>query len=528
MQRIPVPYPATGRFSALVNDYLSGDASLREHYVHAPDLNGLRAAAEQRRFAPASRAALVATLRQQYQGVELHEAVQANLAALEADSTLTVTTGHQLCLFTGPLYVPFKLLNAIRLANTLTAQLGRKVVPVFWMATEDHDRDEIDHAWLGDQKVQWPGSAGGPVGRMPLTGIKAVIDEAVAVLGEGEGAREVEQLLRSCYTVERSLSEATRLFVNALFGRFGLIILDADVPALKRLFAPVLQEEVLNQVTQRTVSYADAKLAERYAPQAHAREINVFHLALGQRSRIVLEDGRYRSVDGKVSWSVDELLVDIQVRPQDFSPNVMLRPVYQELVLPNIAYIGGGGELAYWMQLRWLFQGLQVPMPVVLLRTSAAFIPAKQLRQWQELGLSVPELFAPLDALKSRVAVGAATFATDVEQERRQLNAMYDALLLKAAQADTTLRGAVEARRTKALHGLEHIEQRLVRAAKRQQTTLLERMDRVHEAVFPGGGLQERKQNMLPFLAAYGPGILDTWLNELDPLDPQFSVLVED
>ena len=528
MQRIPVPYPATGRFSALVNDYLSGAAELREHYVQPPDLRGLRAAAEQRRFAPASRAALVATLRQQYQGLEVHQAVHANLAALEQDDTLTVTTGHQLCLFTGPLYVPFKLLNTIRLANTLTAELGRKVVPVFWMATEDHDRDEVDHAWLGEHKVQWPGSAGGPVGRMPLSDIKVVIDQAVAVLGEGSDAQGVEQLLRSSYTAERTLTEATRHFVNALFGRFGLVILDADASALKQLFVPVLQEEVLNQVTLRTVSYADGKLAERYPRQAHAREINVFHLSPGQRSRIVLEDGRYRSVDGQRTWSAEELLVDLQVRPQDYSPNVMLRPVYQELVLPNIAYIGGGGELAYWMQLRWLFQGLQVPMPVVLLRTSATFISGKQLRQWQELGLSMAELFAPLDALKSRVAVGSASFTTEVEQERSQLNAMYDALLLKAGQADPTLRGSVEARRKKALDGLHHVEQRMVRAAKRQQMTLLERMDKIHGAVFPDGGLQERKQNMLPFLATYGPGILDTWLAALDPLDPQFSVLVED
>jgi len=528
MQRIPVPYPVTGRFSALVNDYLSGDAGLREHYVHTPDLKGLRTAADQRRFTPEARATLIASLREQYQDLEVHEAVQANLISLEADDTLTVTTGHQLCLFTGPLYVPFKLLNTIRLARTLSVELGRKVVPVFWMATEDHDREEIDHAWLGGHKVQWPGPAGGPVGRMPLTGISAVIDEAMAALGAGSEASEVERLLRSSYVPERTLAEATRHFVNALFGRFGLLILDADAPALKRLFVPVLQEEVLNQVTQRTVSYADAKLAERYPPQAHAREINVFHLSPGQRSRIVLEDGRYRSMDGKASWSAEELVIDIQVRPQDFSPNVMLRPVYQEHVLPNIAYIGGGGELAYWMQLRWLFQGLQVPMPVLLLRTSAAFLTSKQLRQWQELGLSVPELFAPLDALRSRVAVGASTFATEVEQERSQLNALYDALLAKAEQADTTLHGAVEARRKKALQGLDHLEQRLVRSAKRQQGTLLERLDRIHGTVFPSGGLQERKENMLPYVAAYGTGILDTWLAELDPLDPQFSVLVED
>jgi bacillithiol biosynthesis cysteine-adding enzyme BshC len=528
MQRIALPYRATGRFSPLVCDLLDDAPALAEHRVFRPDLAGLKAAAAQRRFDPAMRIALGAVLRRQCEGMRVHPAVAANLEALRRDDALTVTTGHQLCLFTGPLYVPFKLLNAVRLARTLTQELGRPVVPVFWMATEDHDRAEIDHAWLGAHKVHWPGEAGGPVGRLALDGIGPVLDAVAQQLGTGEEAARLVALLRECYRPERTLTEATRRFVDALFGRFGLVVLDADDPALKRAFVPVMREELLNEVTQRTVSYANERLAGPYGVQAHARAINVFHLRPGHRARIVQEEGRYRALDGGPTWTVDELLAEVELRPQDFSPNVLLRPVYQETILPNIAYIGGGGELAYWMQLRWLFQGLQVPMPAVLLRTSAAFLPAKLLRLWREEGLSVEDLFAPLEPLQARAAIAKAAFDTGVEEERARLNALYDALLARATAADPTLKGAVEAGRTRALQGLDHLGLRLVRAAKRQQRTTLDRMARVHEALFPGGGLQERRDNILPLLAARGEGLLDELLERLDPLDPHFSLLIED
>lgn len=528
MERIPVPYPATQRFTPLVNDYLLGAEALREHRVHAPDLDGLRAAAGARRFDTGSRLALTEALRRQYQGLELHEAVQANLNALEREDALTVTTGHQLCLFTGPLYVPFKLLNTIRLARTLSVELGRPVVPVFWMATEDHDRAEIDHAWLGTHKVQWPGEAHGPVGRMILDGIGPVLDEVAAHLGPGADAGHINALLRDSYQPGRTLAEATRHFVNALFGRFGLVILDGDEPALKRLFAPIMQEELVNQIASRTVSYANAKLEGHYTTQAHARDINLFHLREGHRSRITLDGARFQVLDGGPSWSLDEAMVQLHLRPQDFSPNVLLRPVYQEVVLPNIAYIGGGGELAYWMQLRWLFQGVQVPMPAVLLRTSAAFLSAKHMRQWHELGLATEDLFAPLEPTKARIAIAKASFSTEVEVERERLNALYDVLLERASKADPTLKGAVEARRTRAMKDLDRLGQGFVRAAKREQETALQRMERAHEDLFPNGGLQERRDNILPMLAAKGIGLLDELLEQLDPLDPHFSLLVED
>jgi bacillithiol biosynthesis cysteine-adding enzyme BshC len=522
-----IPYAATGRFAPIVLDHLSGAERLREHYRFTPDTAGLRQAAAERSFDPQHRATLVAALEQQYAGMELPEALRSNLQQLARPDALTVTTGHQLVLFGGPLYVPFKIMNVIRLARELSAELQRPVLPVFWMASEDHDRAEVDHTFFHGHKLHWPGSAAGPVGRMLLEGIGPVVEDAIAHLGAGTDAGRYAALLRECYRPTFTLAQATRRFVHALHGEQGLIIVDGDAPALKRLFVPVMREEVLNQVAQRAVQYADQRLAAHYTVQAHAREINLFHLAPGHRRRIVPTTDGFQVLDGGPSFTVDSLLAAIETRPEDFSPNVLLRPVYQETILPNIAYVGGGGELAYWFQLRWLFQALQVPMPVVLLRTSAAFLSRKRLLQANASGLALEDLFGDTDALRARIATANATHRTVLNAERAELAAFYTRVLLASVAADPSLKGAVEARHTAADKGLLRLEKGLVRAAKRTQRTIIDRLDATLEELFPGGGLQERRENILPMLVANGPSYLQHLEALLDPRAGVFTVLVD-
>ncbi len=522
-----IPYAATGRFSPLVVDYLAGDERLREHAPLRPDRAGLKQAANGRTFDPKVRAVLVEALDRQYEGLPVDPAVRANLDRLARPEALTVTTGHQLVLFGGPLYVPFKILNIIRLAGELSRELARPVIPVFWMASEDHDRAEIDHTYFNGHKLQWAGAAGGPVGHLPLTGIDAVVEEALTQLGPGAERDRMAELLKACYRPEHTLAQATRLFVNALYGQHGLVILDGDDPALKRLFIPVMQEELLNQVAERSVRYANDKLGPDYKVQAFAREINLFHLRPGHRARITLEGDGYRVLDGGPHFTMDQLLAELQAHPEHFSPNVLMRPLYQECILPNIAYVGGGGELAYWLQLSWLFQSMQVPMPVLLLRTSAAFLSAKRMAHWKDLGLTVADLFADQGPLQARVAAARVDFRTELDKERTALIGIYASIAATAVAADSTLLGAVEARRSAALRGTERLERSLVRAAKRQQSEVLQRMQVVHQELFPGGGLQERRENILPQLASRGEDYLADLMGKLDPLDARFTLLVE-
>jgi len=517
-------YTVTGRFQPIVLDHLAEAEPLREHSQFPFNKEGLLQAARERTFPASSRQVLTAALHRQYAGIAIGEEVKGNLSALAEDGTLTITTGHQLCLFTGPLYVPLKIMNTVRMARDLSRTTGKPVVPIFWMATEDHDRAEIDHAWVFGKKLEWKGEAAGAVGRMQLVGMESVLTELSALLGDTTRADEMRSLLRACYREDRTLAQATRSFVNALFGRFGLVCVDGDDPSLKRLFSPVIQEELLNQVTERTVQYANEKLATHYKEQAHVRSINLFMLGQSTRSRIEPDGDRFKLVGENGDLGIDELLGLAQQAPEVFSPNVLLRPVYQEIVLPNVAYVGGGGEVAYWLQLRWLFQGLRVPMPVVCLRTSALFLTATDSDRMQQLGLSVEDVFRPTDQLSAELAARLSTIDTDLAPQRKALVELYETLAIRAKAADPTLEGSVRGEAQKAMKGLESIEGKLLRAAKREQELALQRLTKLHDRLLPGGGLQERRDNFIPYYIEQGQAFFDRLL-ELDPLEKKFSVL---
>lgn len=523
-----IAYAATQRFSPLVLDHASGDPFLGSFRDYPPTWDGLKAASEAKRYSAANRSVLVSAIRRQYEGIALGEAVSASIEKLALTDALTITTGHQLCLFLGPLYVPFKLLNTIRLAREAEERLKVPVIPVFWLASEDHDRAEVDHTWFGDRMLHWPGVAGGAVGRLPLDGIASVVEEACAALGAGIDADRVRGLLRECYRPDRTLVDATRRFAHALFGRYGLVVVDGDDRALKQLFAPIMREELLNHIAKRSVDYADERLSERYAPQAHARAINLFHLRPGHRSRIEEVDGGYQVLDGGPRFTADELLLDVELRPQDFSPNVLLRPLYQETILPNIAYIGGGGELAYWMQLKWLFQAVQLPMPLVLLRTSATLLTAKADRMRSGLGLSLEDLFAPVHELRTRLAHEGQGADAIISEEMAQVHRAMDEARRKAAAADVTLSASAEATRVRIQRALDGLQARIDRALRRKESTRLAQLDRVLNEILPGNGLQERRLSALPWIAALGNNVLDGWLVQLDPMDARFTVLSDD
>lgn len=521
-----LPYHATGRFARVVLDYLDKAPPLRPLYAWPFSRQGIQEAIAARRFAPEARMRLLGALRRQYAGMDLHPAVAANLKALEDPASVTVTTGHQLCLFTGPLYVPLKILNVVRLARNLSTA-GRPVVPVFWMATEDHDRAEVDHAWLGDRRLTWPGATAGAVGRMPLSGIEAVLEELDEALGHGSRAEELLALVRRCYRPEHTLAQATRLFVDALFGHYGVIVLDGDDAELKAAFAPIVRTELVEQATAAAEALSRDAL-EPYGEQAFARPINLFYLEAEGRTRIEHLEGGYRLSGTGPLRTQAEVLREVDEHPERFSPNVLLRPLYQETILPNVAYVGGGGEVAYWLQLKPVFDRFHVQMPVVVLRTSAAFLLGKDPARLRELQLDVPDLFRPLDELRTRVALSRATFSTSLAGERDRAFGLYEELAQRARQANPTLEGAARAAAQRSLKALERLEAKFVRVAKRQQADDLARLDAIHAHVFPSNGLQERRDNFMPFYLRFGDAFFDTLLNALDPLDQRFTVLVEE
>ena len=254
----------------------------------------------------------------------------------------------------------------------------------------------------------------------------------------------------------------------------------------------------------------------------------VWRMRPGHRARIEVDGDHYQVLHGGPRFTFDQLLADLEAHPENYSPNVFLRPLYQETVLPNIAYVGGGAEVSYWLQLKWLFQAVQLPMPVVLLRTSAAFLTAKQEKLREQLGLSVADLFQPLNMLSDRVAHSGSGITTDMEKERSAMETFYRELRSRAASIDPTLGPSVEASATRTMRALENVRHKMDRALRKREGVQLERLQRLIDPLFPGGALHERRDNFLPLYARSGRALLDRMLEHLDPLDARFTVFVEE
>jgi bacillithiol biosynthesis cysteine-adding enzyme BshC len=509
-----LPYAATGAFSALVTDYLAQHAALEPFYHRFPTLEAFGGQIEEKKssYSAESRAQLVAILQEQYREANLPPSVATNLELLAQPTTFTVTTGHQLNLFTGPLYFIYKVVTTIKLSRQLKeAYPQHDFVPVYWMATEDHDFAEINHFNLFGKRYEWQAEkVGGPVGRMPLTGL----DEQVL----SQLSADVPAAFAEAYRTAPTLAGATRQLVTALFGDFGLVCLDADAPALKHALVPVIEQEISAQASYKAVQATDEQLtAAGYKPQVYARPLNLFFLTdQGQRERIEPDGDAFvvRNTDRR--YSAEELLTLARQRP-----------LYQELLLPNLAYIGGGAEVAYWFQLKQVFADNQVPLPILLLRNSGLYIGKANAGKLRKLGLTAPDLFQALPELKKQVGDKLGQEEVSLKAQQEALGGIFKEITDLAQRLDPTLVKTVAAEAQKAAAGLGNLEKRLSKAAENKHEIVYTQLTALKDKLFPDGDLQERVDNVLS-IYINNPEFLQQLLDAFDPLALEFTVLEEE
>jgi bacillithiol biosynthesis cysteine-adding enzyme BshC len=266
-------------------------------------------------------------------------------------------------------------------------------------------------------------------------------------------------------------------------------------------------------------------LTSNYKIQVNPREINLFYLTDKLRERIVEIDGIYSVYGTKFSWSKNELIKELNEFPERFSPNVILRPLYEEVVLPNLCYIGGGGELAYWLQLKSNFEANKVTFPILLLRNSAVLVNEKQLEKLQKLNLSVNDLFLKQDDLITKITKQVSEIEIDFTAQKDHLKQQFKDLYKLAELTDKSFKGAVAAQERKQIKGLEHLEKRLLKAQKRKLFETLERAIVLQNELFPNQSLQERTANISEFYLEYGTEFIPNLIKNLDPLKADFFVL---
>jgi bacillithiol biosynthesis cysteine-adding enzyme BshC len=526
-----MPYRQTGAFSKIVLDYIDQAAGLRPFFKHPPSLQGIREAIEERKKNPFNRAALVEALRTQYGPLALHDKEAENLAKLASPNTFTVVTAHQCNLFTGPLYVIYKILHAIRLSAYLKESFtGYDFVPVFFMGSEDADLPELNHIYLEDQKMQWETNQQGAVGRMlvdaKLLKLISQLEGRLNVLPHG---KPISVILQEAYRKGRSIQDASLHFLHEVFGSYGLLVLIPDNPAFKKLMQPVFEAELLRQESSAIVEETSARLGlAGYGTQARPREINLFYLDDGSRERIEKTgEDLWKVVNREISFSKDELLAELQGHPEKFSPNVILRGIYQESILPNIAFIGGGGEIAYWLQLKDLFAYHKVPFPVLVLRNSYLLADAPSRERLAKLGLPPEDLFLGEEKLVERLAVEARGAVLRLNGSLRELEKLYEGFKKQAVAVDPTLEKHVDALRAQSLEKLTTLEKKMLRAEKRKFSDQRRQIRTLLEKLFPSGELQERHQNFLLFYAKWGREFLDALLENAGAMEQEFCVLLE-
>jgi len=526
-----LPFKKTGYFSTLICDYLEQKENLKPFYNRFPTLENFEAQIEEKAnsFPDAHREVLYTSIQNQYSGTKTSKKTLEHIKQLKEPITFTVVTGHQLNLFTGPLYFLYKIISTINLSLELKKKFPKyNFVPVYWMATEDHDFDEIDYFNFKGKKIRWNRAASGAVGHLKTEGLQEVFQTLANEIGSSTNAEKLKSLFNKAYLKNETLTQATRYLANELFGEEGLVIIDGDDANLKRLLIPYAKQDILEQTPFKKVSECAENLSivsSAYNIQVNPREINYFYLREGIRERIITKGDGYAVVDSNFSWSKNELLKEIDDFPERFSPNVITRPLYQEVVLPNLCYIGGGGEIAYWLELKTMFEAMQVPFPMLLLRNSALVITEKQRGKLKKMGIAITDLFLDQNSFINKKIRSISNIDIDFSPQKELLSEHFKKLHELAEQTDASFLGAVKAQEVKQLKGLAHLEKRLLRAQKRKLKDHVVRMTEIQNELFPGQSLQERNLNFSELYLELGEDLIPALKKALRPLQLEFLII---
>ena len=520
MKKSTIEPACTGLFSPLFLDYLDQKEATFSLYSIYPSLKNFRQLLDRRKFDSKKRDVLVEVLTAQYQGLDRKTAVGENIDLLTKENTFTVTTGHQLNLMTGPLYFIYKIVSTINLAKKLRQEYPDvHIVPVYWMASEDHDFEEINHFVFDGKRYSWETAQRGAVGEFSLDkGLQNLMEEMPFI----------PDFFREAYGNSDTLADAVRNYVHYLFGEEGLVVVDANHPSLKALFAPVIKDDMLHQRANTLVQEQNDILEKLgYKPQIFPREINFFYLREGLRERIVFIEGSYQVMNTETLWSHDALLEELDQFPERFSPNVVMRPLYQEYILPNVAYLGGPAEVAYWFQLTRVFDYYSVDYPAVMPRNFAVIVPKALNRKVKKLGLSAADIFKPFDKLRITYTLDHAETDLRLGKEREVWDKLMDQVAKIACKNDPTLVTSTKAAKVRGLKILEQLAKKFRQAEEVRQSTAISRLKEIKDGLFPGGVPQERKLNFLNFYLE-NPDFIQQLIEQLDPLDFSVAVLEQD
>ncbi len=508
--------------SSLVQDFLKGSEKLDPFINRGLQKDDIRMQMEKKKFSSEKRQILYSSLSRQYQesGMDTPEGVKNILE----EKTYTVTTGHQLCLFGGPQYFIHKIVSAIKLSKDLKKQFpDNNFIPVFWMATEDHDFEEISSVQVFKKKIQIAGENAGAVGRISTTIFQSALQELKELFLNDRRADELLEIFEEAFKKD-NWADATRYWVHQLFKEHDLLILDADDSQLKKLFIPVIQKEIEEGFSEKLIQSTSQELLKcGYSSQVNSRPINLFYLHSDNRLRIIPDEGHFRI--GEEIYTKERLIEMVQEKPENFSPNVILRPLYQESVLPNLAYVGGPAEIAYWAQLKEVFNVVEVQFPKLILRNSFVWLSSNDLNWWKEQNLNEDDLFIHFDILVKKMLEHDDNENLSFKDENALLEELKEKLKLKISKEDASLEGMILSELKSLEKTILKIEKRLIKSKKEKRESYFNKVQKIQRSVMVGSSLNERIHNFIPLYCALQNEYIEKLLFHADPRSPSLKLL---
>jgi bacillithiol biosynthesis cysteine-adding enzyme BshC len=520
------------RTSRLFNDFLYNfDRVSRFYQPSGLDVSALGARAPRVAAQTFSRDAVADALADQNALAGASDLTFANIDRLRQKDSVVVITGQQAGLFTGPLYTVFKALTAIKLAEHLRAH-GLNVVPMFWVASEDHDFEEVNHTRLINREGQlvtitYAGCSpkeGKPVGHVKLNEkISENIDQMVAALPESEFMPRLVEDLRDSYKAGANFADAFGSMMIKLFGKFGVVLINPLDDRLKAVAgeiyagamsnAPEFASRLLNATAQLEASGYHAQV------YASASAAPLFMLDEGRRTAMTRsDDGRFYLKGTEKSFGAAELLETVRRCPSCFSPNVTLRPIVQDFLLPTLAYIGGPAEIAYFAQLRPNYGLLNRVDPVALPRASFTLIEKRHAKTMSKYDIKFTDLFAGFEEVMKMVVERSLdqNTATVFDEIEKVFDDQLDKLNASLTAVDSTLADALKGGREKILYQLHNLRTRFVHNRGKRDETTRQQIERLFAALYPNKNLQEREINVFYFLARYGYELIDRIYDEVE------------
>jgi bacillithiol synthase len=509
----------------LVKDFLNQNIEGFEENIFSLDNFKKQIHLKQNSFKAGQRNILANTLERQLGHLGLSSKQKENLDYLRLPNTFTITTGHQLNLFSGPVFFVYKILQTIKTCSYLKENFPDfNFVPVYWMASEDHDFAEINHFKTECNYYEINEKSGGAVGRIKINDT-FFISEFEKEFKDSIFGTELILMLKEAYKVGNTLTEAIQILVNRLFSEFGLLIIDGDSKELKNQIKDTFKDELLNFSLNENSKEKVNFLTQKYGKvQVNPREINLFYLS-ETRDRIDFDGQKYNIVDKNISFTKEEILNELENFPEKFSPNALMRPVFQETVLPNLAYIGGNAEIMYWLELKDYFAKINIPFPILIPRNSMLFLKEKTLGKIEKLDLTIEDFFQKFTSITNGKVLDNNEILKVLEDKENLLLNQFSELKAIAETTEKSFGNMVKAEEVRQMKSFKRMKKRLLHAEKTKQNELLERLENLFLDVHPSKTWQERVYNFSVFFADYGYSWLETCLEEMEIRESKLIIL---